>query len=132
VLQNNVTLTRMCQVRARSDGQLSPRHSTNNPGESSAYPIPRFSPSLGVSIVALELHHHHFLAGDCTMRLLSIAEVARLLGVREARVYELAKSGTLPSVRLGRQVRIDEGRLAEWIRNGGAALPGGWKREPGV
>lgn len=63
------------------------------------------------------------------MRLLTVSEVARVLGVRDNRVYDLAKSGTLPAVRIGRQLRIDEDSLLAWIKNGGAALPGGWRRE---
>ena len=34
-----------------------------------------------------------------------------------------------PSVRIGRRVFIDMERWQEFKRNGGAALPGGWRRE---
>jgi excisionase family DNA binding protein len=42
--------------------------------------------------------------------------------VSRARVYELARSRVIPSVRLGRQVRFDGAVLEEWIRNGGRAV----------
>lgn len=61
-------------------------------------------------------------------RLLSASEVAEILGVRQARVYALLRSGIIPAVHLGRQVRVDEQVLDEWIEAGGQALPGGWKR----
>lgn len=63
-------------------------------------------------------------------RLLTAREVADALNVSEARVYELAREGLLPTVRLGRQVRFHPKAVAEWIENGGQALPGGWRREP--
>jgi len=58
--------------------------------------------------------------------------VAPILDVTTERVYEMSRNGTLPVgvvVRLGRQVRIDEDRLREWIAAGGNALPGGWRRQ---
>ena len=39
-------------------------------------------------------------------RLLRVSEVAQMLDVSPARIYELARSGRIPSVRLGRQVRV--------------------------
>lgn len=42
-----------------------------------------------------------------------------------------AKLGDFPPgvvVRIGRRVLFDEDALAEWIKGGGAALPGGWRR----
>jgi excisionase family DNA binding protein len=62
-------------------------------------------------------------------RLLSVAQVAPMLGLTEARVYELVRLRMLPAVRIGRQVRIDEQALQAWIAQGGQALPGGWRRE---
>ena len=62
-------------------------------------------------------------------KLLTIEEVAALLGVRRERGYELARLGVIPAVRLGRQVRVDRAALEQWIRCGGRALPGGWRRE---
>ena len=66
------------------------------------------------------------------MQLLTIPEVARVLRVRPARVYELARQGLIPTVRLGRQVRVQEEALHQWIADGGQALSGGWRgRAPG-
>ncbi|WP_062309855.1 helix-turn-helix domain-containing protein [Alicyclobacillus sendaiensis] len=62
-------------------------------------------------------------------RLLTMAEVAEICGVTVARAYELAREGLLPVVRLGRQLRVDPLQLEEWIRNGGQAYPGGWRKE---
>jgi len=66
------------------------------------------------------------------MTLLTMQEVARALRVSEARAYELARDQLLPTVRLGRQLRVEEEALRQWIRAGGQALPGGWRRAPGV
>ena len=66
------------------------------------------------------------------MMLLTMQEVARVLRVSEARAYELARDQLLPTVRLGRQLRVEEEALRQWIRAGGQALPGGWRRAPGV
>ena len=64
-----------------------------------------------------------------SVRLLTVREVAELLRLRPARVYELARQELLPVVRVGRQIRVEEGALRAWISRGGQALPGGWKRE---
>ena len=50
------------------------------------------------------------------MRLLTAHDVAVLLKVRPARVYELAREGGLPSIRLGRTLRFDEETLVEFLR----------------
>jgi excisionase family DNA binding protein len=50
-----------------------------------------------------------------TEPLLTVPEVAELLQVPESRVYELARSGKLPSVRLGKYVRVEAGALRAWI-----------------
>lgn len=63
------------------------------------------------------------------MRLLRAQEVATILDTTSARVYALIRGGLLPVVRLGRQIRISERALEEWIAHGGQALPGGWRRE---
>jgi excisionase family DNA binding protein len=63
--------------------------------------------------------------------LLTIQEAAALLRVSCPRAYELARSGVLPAVRLGRQIRIDPVQLRTWIAQGGRALPGGWRHDPG-
>jgi excisionase family DNA binding protein len=60
----------------------------------------------------------------------SVSYAARRLNISEARVYQLIREDLLRgAVRLGRQVRIDPDELEEFIKNGGQALPGVWKRE---
>ncbi|MEX0979997.1 MAG: helix-turn-helix domain-containing protein [Gemmatimonadota bacterium] len=47
---------------------------------------------------------------------------AERLGVRLHRVYALVRENRIPSVRIGRQVRIDPAALEEWIASGGSGL----------
>jgi putative molybdopterin biosynthesis protein len=63
-----------------------------------------------------------------TESLLTAQQVAVLLQVPTARVYQLAREGLIPTVRLGRQVRVSASALNEWIADGGRALPDGWRR----
>lgn len=50
------------------------------------------------------------------MKLLTANEVANILRVSTARVYELARIKSIPSITLGqRQVRFDETALHEWL-----------------
>lgn len=53
------------------------------------------------------------------MRLLTAKETAEILKVALPRVYELARAGLIPCVRMGRQIRFDEGALREWVDRGG-------------
>ena len=63
-------------------------------------------------------------------KLLPIPEVAQVLDVPAPRVYDLVRQGILPGVvRLGRQIKVDQDQLWEFIERGGQALPGGWKKE---
>ena len=57
-----------------------------------------------------------------SMNLLKIPEVAQVLRVPIPRAYELARQGLLPVVRLGRQVRVEEAALRDWIAQGGRPL----------
>ena len=63
------------------------------------------------------------------LKLMAVGEVADILGVRVHRVYELARQGIIPAVKIGRQVRFSPKRIREFIENGGQGLPGGWRRE---
>jgi excisionase family DNA binding protein len=56
------------------------------------------------------------------MRLLLAAEAAALLRLSDNRVYELAKRGLIPCVRIGRQIRFPEDKLLAWIEAGGSPL----------
>jgi putative molybdopterin biosynthesis protein len=55
------------------------------------------------------------------MRLLTAKQVAPILQVTEARVYEMSRENILPTVRMGRQVRYDEETLRNWIKAGGCS-----------
>lgn len=47
--------------------------------------------------------------------LLRVEEAAEMLGISRARAYELAASGVIPSVRIGRSRRVPVRQLEEWI-----------------
>jgi excisionase family DNA binding protein len=57
------------------------------------------------------------------MRLLTVQEAADFLRVTQARAYQLLRSGMIPEVRIGRQIRISENALHEWVARGGYPLP---------
>jgi excisionase family DNA binding protein len=53
--------------------------------------------------------------------LLMAKEVAAILRVKPARVYDLARKGLIPSVCIGeRQIRFQWASLQEWIARGGS------------
>lgn len=55
-------------------------------------------------------------------QLLTMPQVAEILGVREQKVYIMARQGMFPVVRLGRQLRTDPDKLQEWIDRGGQTI----------
>ena len=56
------------------------------------------------------------------MNLLTATEVAQILRVPKARVYELRRQGILPALILGqRTIRFEEDSLSKWIAAGGSA-----------
>jgi len=62
--------------------------------------------------------------------LLTLSQAARVLQIKYSRAAELARMGLMPGiVRLGRQIRVNPEALERFIDSGGAALPGGWRRE---
>ncbi|CAN5547682.1 hypothetical protein BH20ACI3_BH20ACI3_38810 [soil metagenome] len=59
------------------------------------------------------------------MRLIKAKEAAEILNVRLPRVYELARVGVIPSVRLGeKQIRFSEPALKEFVERGGIVTNG--------
>jgi excisionase family DNA binding protein len=52
--------------------------------------------------------------------LLTIDEVAEWLGIGKGLVYEQARRGQLPSVRLGRLIRVPRSALATLVGDAGA------------
>ncbi len=64
-------------------------------------------------------------AGDApeeAVRLLTADQVAEILQISKARVYDNARSGIIPSVRIGRLIRFSEKALDDWIARGGTPL----------
>jgi excisionase family DNA binding protein len=58
-----------------------------------------------------------------------VADTAKFLKLNEARVYDGVRQGLIPAVRIGRQVRFDPVEIRAWVKAGGRALPGGWRRD---
>jgi len=52
-------------------------------------------------------------------KLLTADEVAEMLRIPKARVYELARQAKIPCARIGRLVRFPQAKVLEWIENGG-------------
>lgn len=48
---------------------------------------------------------------------LTIAETARYLRISRAKVYQMATAGELPTVRMGRSVRVRRERLEAWLES---------------
>lgn len=60
------------------------------------------------------------------MNLLTAKQIAAAWQMPLARVYELARLGVLPSVKLGeRQIRFEEAAIREFLARGGASQPNG-------
>lgn len=57
-----------------------------------------------------------------TSSLLTLTQTADILNITYARAADLARRGFLPTVRLGRQIRIDADRLQKLISEGGRSL----------
>jgi hypothetical protein len=54
-------------------------------------------------------------------------------GVTAQHFYDLVRENFFPPgviVRFGRQIKVNPECLEEFLAAGGAALPGGWRREP--
>ena len=52
-------------------------------------------------------------------RTYSVAEAAQVLGVSRQMVYELCRTESFPSLRLGKRIRIPIESLHDWIRRAG-------------
>ncbi len=49
--------------------------------------------------------------------LLRVAEAARILGIGRTKTYELVAAGAIPTVRIGRAVRVPKAALYIWIQS---------------
>ena len=58
---------------------------------------------------------------DKSLEFFTVAEVADVLRLSPHRVYEIVRQGQLPSVRIGRQVRIESQAFNRWVADGGTA-----------
>ena len=63
------------------------------------------------------------------MRLFTAKELARILDVRDERAYALLRAGVIPAVYIGRQVRVSDEAIQQFVESGGLPLPGGWRRK---
>ena len=72
-----------------------------------------------------------WLGAVSEIKLLTVNGAAALLRLRPERVYDPCKQSLLPHVHVGRQVRIQGERLAEWIAAGGHAFNGGCRKNNG-
>lgn len=52
-------------------------------------------------------------------RALTIRDLAELLGVSPTTIYDQARDGRLPAIRIGSAIRIDPKAAAEWVRRHG-------------
>ena len=50
---------------------------------------------------------------------MTVEEVADYLRVRPSTVYEWAKRGKIPAVKMGRLWRFESEEIEAWVRNGG-------------
>lgn len=49
--------------------------------------------------------------------LLTPIEVTQILGIGRSKVYELLACGELPSIRIGRCIRVPKSSLDDWIKD---------------
>ena len=56
--------------------------------------------------------------------LLTPAEAAKTMGIGRTRIYALLAAGDLPSIRIGRSVRIPVDQLRAWIDRRGVSPTG--------
>jgi excisionase family DNA binding protein len=54
---------------------------------------------------------------DLQKLLLRPAEVGEMLGMSRAKVYNLIADGTIPSIRVGGNIRVSAQKLQEWVES---------------
>lgn len=50
------------------------------------------------------------------MSLLTVPEVAKLLRISRAKAFDMARRNEIPTVRMGRSVRVPAESLDEWVK----------------
>lgn len=58
------------------------------------------------------------MAGESGNKLLTVNEVASILRVSNMTVYRLVKSGQIPAIRVGKNYRIKESDVNEYLSKG--------------
>lgn len=53
--------------------------------------------------------------------MMTIQDVARYLRISEAKVYELARNGMIPALRIGKSWRFQKDLLKQWVRKSAEA-----------
>ncbi len=56
----------------------------------------------------MDKHRHEYL---------KVPEVAEVLRIARSRAYELVGSGEIPSIRIGRSVRVSRRELDRWLES---------------
>lgn len=46
---------------------------------------------------------------------LSVPQVAKILGISDAKAYQMARNGDLPTIKMGKSIRIPRSRFKEWL-----------------
>ncbi|WP_067484301.1 helix-turn-helix domain-containing protein [Actinomadura hibisca] len=64
-----------------------------------------------------------------SLRLLDVDQVCRLFRIKKSWVYDAVEAGTLPVIRLGRQLRFREPELVAFLAD---ATTGGFKKSESV
>ena len=62
--------------------------------------------------------------------MLTVGEVSAQLRVSRGCIYALIKANVLPAMRIGRQYRVAEKALGNFLEAGGRGWPGGWRKHP--
>jgi excisionase family DNA binding protein len=62
--------------------------------------------------------------------LLRVPEVAATLGIARSLAYEMARDGRLPTVHIGKAVRVPRRRLEAWIEERARAEEAGFRPRP--
>lgn len=63
------------------------------------------------------------------LRFFTVPEIADLLQMKRERVYEAVRLGLVPSVHIGRQIRIEEKAFLDWVQGGGQTYAAGWRHK---
>ena len=63
------------------------------------------------------------------MKILTIKEAAKILKINEHTAYRYAKEGKIPAIRVGRNWRVHEDQMEQWLKNKAGKDIGAWHRK---